>query len=62
MLLLPIPDEEGIKKTKELLKDKYSKEITDEEAHRLLGGVMKYLFLLQELTNDDPTNVEGKEM
>ena len=43
--LLPLPDEEGIRKTKELYKNKFGQDITDEEAMDVLGRIMRFLYL-----------------
>lgn len=49
MLLLPVPDAEGIAKTKEIVFNRSGCALSDEEASRLLGGLMSYLYLLRRL-------------
>jgi hypothetical protein len=49
MLLLPIPDTEGIAKTKQIVFNRTGHTPSDEEATRLLGGLMTYLYLLRRL-------------
>lgn len=49
MLLLPVPDKEGVEKTIELVKARIGRDVSYEEAENLLGGVMRYLYLLKRL-------------
>lgn len=50
--LLPIPDAEGIAKTKEIYLNQFGMTITDEQAGDILGRVMRYLYLTSELCSD----------
>ncbi|HEY0074036.1 MAG TPA: hypothetical protein VGB77_08050 [Abditibacteriaceae bacterium] len=52
MLILPTPNAEGIAKTKKLFLDQCGREISDEEAGRLLGGVMRFLYLTMQPTTN----------
>lgn len=49
LTLFPTPDAEGIARTKEIVFNKCGKSISDEEAAQLLGGLMRYLYLLRYL-------------
>jgi hypothetical protein len=49
MLLLPVPDVDGIAKTKQIVFNRTGHTPTDEEAAKLLGGAMRYLYLLRRL-------------
>ncbi len=45
MRLLPTADQIGIEETKKLMREKYGIGITDDEAFKLIEGIMRYLFL-----------------
>jgi len=51
--LYPIPDAEGIAKTKEIYLNRFGKSLTDEQAAEILGRVMRFLFFVSELTAEE---------
>ena len=48
MLLIPHPNRKGIERTKAIMAAK-GRPVTDEEAARLLGGIMQYIHLVRQL-------------
>lgn len=50
--LLPLPDAEGIAKTKEMYLNRFGKVITDDQAADILGRIMRFLYLTSELCSD----------
>jgi hypothetical protein len=55
----PTPDAEGIAKTKELYLNRFGKAITDEQAHRVLGSVMRFIYLINQPCSDTPSTPEN---
>ena len=60
--LMPQPDAIGIAETKEICLRKYGRVVTDDEAKEILGRVMRYLFLMNNLppcssTDNMPENL-----
>ena len=53
--LLPLPDAEGIAKTKELYLNRLGVQLTDHQAADLLGRIMRFLYLTSELCSDTPS-------
>ena len=48
--LLPVHDQQGLEETKKLYKEMTGRDLTDEETIMVLGNVMRYLYLTQDLT------------
>lgn len=62
--LYPIPDPEGLAKTQELFLNRHGVTLSNEEAYEVLNRVMRYLFLINTLTNtptcaDTPSTPEN---
>ncbi len=57
--LLPLPDAEGIAKTKKLYLDRFGMKLSDEQAADVLGRVMRYISLLSELCSDTASTPEN---
>lgn len=53
--LLPVPDAQGIAKTRELYLNRFGTEIDEEQAADVLGRVMRLLYLLSETPIASPT-------
>ena len=63
--LVPVPDEAGVRQTRELYLARLGKEIGGEEAREILGRVMRFLYLLSTLDGEparpDPLMVAERE-
>lgn len=57
--LPPLPDSEGIAKTKQLYLKKYGKVIDDGEAEEILGKVMRYLYLVNDTCSNTQSTSEN---
>lgn len=61
-LLMPVPDAQGIRETKEAYKKNLGKDLSDAEAYEVLGRVMRYLFLINNPCFDMPSMPESPTM
>ena len=58
--LLPLPDPEGIRKTRQPYKEKFGRDITDEEAMDILGRVMRFIYLTSSAANPPEKSKEDQ--
>ena len=59
--MVPLPDPEGIRKTKQLYKEKFGRDITDEEAMDVLGRTMRFLYLTSSAANPPEERKEDQD-
>gem|GEM_PF-3058018 len=57
--LLPKPDGQGIAQTKQLLLNKFGREVSDDEASQMLSMIMNHLFLINNPCCDTASTPEN---
>jgi hypothetical protein len=58
--LYPTPTAEGLAKTKAFYWNRFTKQLTDEEAYEVLNSVMRYLYLINLPCSPTPSTPESQ--